>query len=685
MLLICLLIFMAYGTSPAEAYSANGVPVRALILVDEGNPYADSSSELFERTQRVLNINKIPYDILDISQIDQNTFLDSTSNLRYSVLVILGSGWKIDSAKSQLILEVTDEGMGVVGLAPDSADTDLMPLFGINELGTTWLNSENSPSFQIVKDKFTIAHEGGTIDMGFVYLDHHLLPDAEVVASYGDPGVPAVWTYQYGDGKTVFHNQAGIWERLYWGITLQSILYAMPIGVACPINAGVIEVDDGPRSFYSTEQLQDYYYDFYYNFKEWLKAYNLTASFFVAFSYSGDINDFWANPEGLEWANDIIQSGYELGLHCGSEHTPLKVAYWGSQAVIDAEVDEMMQALEVLRSRLDNEYSTQLGEVISYVAPMNEMGNYGYEALDKGTNIRYVGTYFSSDNQALDKVTGRDFAWEGDLDIYNLPRIEAAFYDFNQPQYKEYSHDWMTLRSVIESGDSFLIFTHPDEAELLDEGEFPNSSVAGIFEGCKVWADYICSHYPYYRWWTASELGHYLENREGVLDAEWLPEANTLELRLSQPDDTVHIKTDLYLQKITQEAGTLSFVMGNVPCDLQSDDYDIIKVGQDYFVYAKDSKSSMPVKPKVPFSFKHTSITTTESHNIPGDSAALPLPTTKSNNMADDNVALPLPTTKSNNMADDNAALPLPTLLCIAIACVILVAGGVIVRRIRRE
>lgn len=643
-LLICLLVFVTYGTSPAEADSANGVPVKPLILIDEDNPYADSSSELFERVQRVLNVNKIPYDILDISQIDEDTFLGSSSNLRYSVLLIPGSGWKIDSVKNQLILEATNEGMGVVGLAPDSANTDLMPLFGIDELGTTWLSSQG---IQIIKDKFTFSYEGQRIDKPFQHIDHHLLDGAEVIAVFSDSGDPAIWTYSYGSGKVVFHNQDSVENHLYSGILLQSILYAMPLGVACPINAGVIDVDDCPRSLYSTEQLQEYYYDYYYNFKEWLQAYNFTASFFIAFSYSGDINDFWANPQGLEWAHDIVQSGYELGLHCGNEHTPLEIAYWGSQAAIDAEVDEMMAAWELLRDRLYDRYGTQLGEAVSYVAPDNEIGDYGYEVLDARTDIKYVGTTGLFDEYR----TVREFGWEGDLDIYNLPRTKGGFYGLAQPQYQGYSLGWMALRSVIESGDSYLIFTHPDELDLLDTSVFANPTMPELFEALTVWADYICRHYPFYRWWTSSELGRYLENREGVLDAEWLPEANTLELRLSQPDDVIHIKTQGYLGSISQAGDTVSLTFTSSASDINSEQYDIIHLGNDYFIYPKGSKASMPVKPEVPFSFKHISITTTES----------------------------------NNTEDNNAALPLSTVLCIAIASVMLIGGGVILRRIRRE
>jgi hypothetical protein len=609
-----IVLLTAPGIYSVRASSTYGIPIRAAVLVDEGYSSMSSYSDSFQNIRGILNVNKIPFDTWDISQIGNRTLLDSSSSPRYSVLLILIPGWRISSENSKLIIDATEKGMGAVGLLPDSANADLMPIFGIDELGTEWVTS---PSIQITKDKFTFSYEGETIyedsKKGFGHLGHHLLRDVEVVAKFAGSGEPAVWTHKYSAGKTVFHNHFGMLNYKYQGILLQSILYAMPIGVACPINAGVIEVDDCPRSFYSPKQ-QAEDCAFYPNFKKWLQTYNFTASFFVAFSYSGNIDDFWMHPESLECASDIIKSGYELGLHCGTKHVPLKVAYWGSKAAIDSEVDTMMNALDLLRQRLSEEYGTQLGEVVSYVAPALEMGDYGYEALDMRTNIRYVGTsYFS-----WEQVTNRDFGWERDLDIYNLPRIQGSFYGLSQPQDEGYSLSWNILRSVIESGNSFLIFTHPDELELLDKRRFPDATMAKVFEAFRIWGDYVSEHYPFYRWWTSSELGQYLEKREGTVNAEWLPQSSTLKLKLSQPDDTVHIKTNGYLKSISGVNDTIILTFSDLPCDFDSGKYDVVNIAHDYFIYAKDSKSSRPVVPKTPFVFESPTIPTTGLQNAPG-------------------------------------------------------------------
>ena len=631
------LILIPCGTSPVRAANVQSIPVKALVLVDEEEMERGSHSNLFQVIKESLDVNKIPFNTVDISEIDKHSFLDDSSSLRYSVLIMLSPGWKLEPPNSELIIDAAEKGMGVISTIADSTNSELMPIFGIDKLGTRWLKS---PSFQIVKDKFTFSYKDEIIEDNFGHLDHHLLPDAEVIAKFTDSNEPALWTYKYGAGKTVFHNHTISESIQYWGILLQSILYAMPLGVACPINAGAIEVDDCPRSFYSAKELQDWHYTFYRNFKEWLQTYNFTASFFIAFSYSGDISDFWVYPESLDCANDIIESGYEFGLHCGNEHTSLKVAYWDSKAAIDAEVDEMTQAWELLGDKLYDKYGTQLGEMVSYIAPNLEIGDYGYEALDTRTPIKYVGTYYFP----ADKVTDRDFGWERNLDIYNLPRIKGGFYEFNRPQSKEYAMSWHILRSTIESGDSYLIFTHPDELELLNKEKYPDATMTKVFEGFNAWGDYVSRHYPFYRWWTSAELGQYLENREGVLDAEWFPEDNVLKLKLSQPDDAIHLKTQEYLKSISQAGETITLTFSSSPYDFVSDKYDVVNIGQDYFIYPEGSKSSMPVVPKTPFEFR-------------------PAP---------DPTPAPTPITEPPNAQSE---LPLPTLLGVIVASIILVIG----------
>ncbi|MBE0481437.1 MAG: DUF2194 domain-containing protein, partial [Dehalococcoidia bacterium] len=619
----------------AEA-AVTAVPMRLAILTDEGT---GGDSELMRSLNRILTVNRLPFDVLDVSAGQTHEFLNGEANPSYAALLVQASGEKIDQANSEAIVEAVNRGMGLVGLGPASVNAELSSVFGIAQMRT---EARTAQSIRIEEDRFTFAYAGDILYGAFTYFEHILRPGAQIVAVITYAGQAAIWTDSHGAGKTVFHNNSNTSASHYQGILLQSILYAMPVGLASPISAGVIEVDDYPRSYYTDDQVREHHYDFITNFTRWLHAYNLTTTVFIAFSYSGNIDDYWIRPESLEGAHTVLSAGHELGLHCGSSHYPLDITYWNTEAAIDAEVDATMEALALLRERLLDVYGTELGDVISYVAPMNDIGDYGYIALDQRSDIKYVGTDFysasvegagtasagqdrgkpamrrSGEDRPRDSrgefadaattvqyhVTYRDFGWEPGTNIYNLPRVQGDFYPFNQPQDPAYAYAWGVLKSTIESGQPYLIFTHPDEADYLDKSRFPDSDMEGVFEAYTAWADFVAEEYPFYRWWTSSKLGNYMTERSGSLAAQWFPGEMTLELSGASGEDAIHIKTDLYLADISSYGDGISLVFQAEPAGFATIEYDVVKTAGDYFIYPTGTKSFLPVIPDTPFVFE---------------------------------------------------------------------------------
>ncbi len=610
-LLVCTSTLLIIGPVQANVI-AEHIPVRVIILTDEQHMEASTKSKLFESIHGVLNVNKIPFDVLDITDIGSFSFVDKASNLRYSVLLLLNHGWRLAPETSQLIIEAINQGMGIVGLSTESANQELAPVFGIESISTKRIGAHD---IVFLQDKFTFSYKGEYIAGSSEYLNHTTVPDADIVAVFNDTEGSALWTYEFGNSTAVFHNHNVAWTSNYQGILLQSILYAMPIGVACPVNAGAIEIDDGPRMLSSDEELQQYYYTHYTNLKNWLKAYNLTATFFIAFSYEGSTEMFWRYPQTLEWTADILQSGYELGLHCGSKHLPLNIERWGSESAVIEEVDEMMKATALLKERLWSEYGIEMPEITAYVPPTNEIGASGYKALDSRTNIKYVGGFFipavASEDEYLPPLDYspalRGFSWEGDLDIYNLPRIQGGFLVFNLPSDEESYKSWAILRGMLESGAPYIVFTHPDELLLLGMQHSGGQVMSSLFHAHRVWADYVTTHFPFYRWYTTSELGAYLEHREGVFDAEFMlyKDYSLLNLKLSQPNDAIHIKTKNFLTNIVRiDETTLTLRFKDSPPDKSKYfPYEIIRVNHDYFIYPETQESHRPIVPDKPFTF----------------------------------------------------------------------------------
>ena len=174
----------------------------------------------------------------------------------------------------------------------------------------------------------------------------------------------------------------------------------MPIGVSCPDNVMALDVDDCPTSYYTPTSLQEDYYDFMTNYLSWLKDYNAKSTFFTAFSYSGNAASFWDNPQSLQAATDIVESGNELGLHCGDLHLPLDEEYWGSTTAVTAEVNATNEAVQILKQGLLSQHGLNIGNITSYVAPGNCMTAEAYQALRQNTTIKYVGEGFGITSQA---------------------------------------------------------------------------------------------------------------------------------------------------------------------------------------------------------------------------------------------------------------------------------------------
>ncbi len=575
------LSFSLLAPLPASGEESPSIAATVMILVDEHHEFMGLDSDLYKSLQRVLNINKIKFETITLSKMANFSVYSEDKLARYSVLVLMAPGWKIDRAGSEMIARRVKLGLGLVGLLSDSANEWLAPLFGITELGKEW---RDAAGLAIRQDKFTFSYQGKKIAQPVSYLNHKLAKDADVIAGFIKSDFPAVWTYQYGAGKTVFQNSNAV-PMYYQGILLQSILYAMPVGVASPINVGVIEVDDCPRSFASRQELQEWHYNFLPNFLAWLKAYNFRASFFTAFSYSGNIDDFWKYNEGLEAARMIAEAGYELGIHCGSKHTPLDTQYWTDQASINAEAGKLAEAFDKMREQLAVKSAIKLGGAVSYAAPGNSLGKAGYLALDEYTDIRYVGVGYS---RGLDiphpdspfPPTFREYGAEAGTGIYNVPRYQASFFRMAE---SDEAAEWSIMRALMESGDTYVAFTHPDELDL-PEYDGNERDMARLFDAYEKWADYVTRYYPYYRWWTHAELGRYLEKRRGVIEAEWFPKEMTLYIKNAQPDDTIHIKSELSIESISKSGDTMVIRFRKEPVKLTTRDFDIVNLGNDTYI-----------------------------------------------------------------------------------------------------
>ncbi len=639
-------LLMTQGLGLVDDVSAQpgvtAIPIKACVIVDGDDQYGNVNSELYKSVSRVLEYNRIPWSTFDV-ETDTLTLAEGGNPL-YSTVIILASGAEI-GPWSNTILSATALGTGVVATRPEVANTTLDTIFGIQTLSTTWINFD---SLSIVANAFSLAYEDGDSisQPDSQLLNHQLAGSADVVvtARSGTGDYPSIWVNTYQEARTVYFNNNAMYTWYFQGLLLQGILYSMPMGLGSPVAAGAIQVDDSPRTYSDNptypNYTQDYYYNFYNNFLRFLDTYNLQTTMFISFSYSNNIADFWLYPQGVEAAARLLDAGHELGLHCGSVHVPLVPEYnpWFTEAGIDAEVALIMAAFDELSVRLQQApYNLPpLGPIVSYVAAANDISTYGYIAIDAGTDIKYVGVEFgltdvTDDGSGNPPLGGpypaaeRDFGWEPGRDLFNLPRTQGDIHVFSpdsaQNTPEVYESAIANLKCLIESGQPYTIFTHPDENIIIDPSG--NLTMAEVFSGYTAFADYIVDNYPFFRWLKTAELGDIMDSRAGSLNATWDPVAKKLLIANYAAGEALQIKTGLTLTNKTLNGTTLELTFGAS----EINDPDVFKQGtSDYFIYpigTGDNRISEPTQPFVYQAGIGPSVTTGSATAIAGTSATL--------------------------------------------------------------
>ena len=162
---------------------------------------------------------------------------------------------------------------------------------------------------------------------------------------------------------------------------LQSILYAMPIGVSCPVNAMALDVDDCPTSYYAPSDLQNNYYDFMTNYLAWLKDYNARSTFSRRFLIPEVFLSGITRKAYRSRRRHYSDSGSGNDWDCGDLHLPLDAEYWGTSADVTTEDNTTNQAIQALSQSLKSEYGIDLPPITSYVAPGNSMTDNAYQAI----------------------------------------------------------------------------------------------------------------------------------------------------------------------------------------------------------------------------------------------------------------------------------------------------------------
>jgi len=551
--LVSLVVIQLFPFQWAMAQRDGYIRIGVLVLEDDSAISNKFRSSLTD----VLSTNKIPVDMVKPSS-RPPPLADEEGNLRYSSVVVMGGSF--GEALVPIVDSASRQGIGIVFIGSSIPDRSafLKDTIGISAIGP----EVRVQNLTIASDLFTIGYGvGEAIPVFFSAEAHDFKADITILATAReratDRDIPVIVEARRDKSIVLFYNLGNIeMSELYLlnGLLLQGILHSMPVGVASPMGVAMIHVDDGPRPLYSRLEADAYYRGWQSNFRDFLLAYNFSATYYMIFSYrdahtdASHLFDIYVSEESMEWVHDVLASGSELGLH-GGNHISLFVGTSpnGQRFDDDSEIilymKNTMEAWRRLQSVVERRYRIALNDPHSYAPPANIIGREGYEALAQYTPVKWVSALSSWEHGPFaDKVTVRETGWEKGFynKIYNIPRTLGGILWITQGPPELYRWNMNALRNRVEAGGVFAIFTHPDEAYNVAGAAYktevtPRSvTIQNYTDALYEFGGLMTSSYPHLRWWTTSSVGKYLTYREGVgLEARYYPHNSSISIIFS--------------------------------------------------------------------------------------------------------------------------------------------------------
>jgi len=329
----------------------------------------------------------------------------------------------------------------------------------------------------------------------FSYLDILTLEGVAPIAAFQGSGRPLIWSYRFGEGRTIFWNNDWLAIKQFRGFAIQSILSVMPAAGQAIANWATIQVDDFPNapSIAEREPLATEYNGI--RFVDWVHEvwvpdmlglaheFGYPYSWYVVFNYNNTVSppfDFneWTNATVEFNGQDVLFGPYigyqvqrgphEFALH-GYNHISLLNSTWGS-------LENMVAGLEEARRRWE---ADSLGDPPrTYVPPNNLYDEDGVAALKAVfPTIRAIAGQSSGV-----KEEGGDQEFEPDARdpyFYDLPRWTDG-YVFDETLRHAFERETeLFLDSILREDRSVLELIDADYT-FLNERLADHYGIAGI-------------------------------------------------------------------------------------------------------------------------------------------------------------------------------------------------------------
>lgn len=476
---------------------------KVLIIWDKED---DLSHRYLNNIGWALDYAKIEYEVLELEKTEHLLFPDMREYS--SLILILNRIWKMGSEATMAgFKRYVKEGGSIISFYQGHSET-LAEIFGIKEYRGEY--PQQVPGLKFLQPLFPgteglelSGEETENTGLSLVLDEGVNLLAVSSGEVEGDPqGLPLLWEYRYGRGRTLFWNVDSLWEKSYRGFLVQSILMAQPVGIASLANVEVIFLDDTPLPMWNRVikpiegkgNITDT--DFY--LKEWWpetltlsKKYGIIYTAVAVFNYNGKVEPPYDNSQfhnGKDSASQrlgqaIVEAGFEMGVH-GYNHqslllsTPFEISKgWRTK-------ENMVLALRAAKEEWERTFPYP---PFTYVATSNAISPEGEEALHEVfPSVKVVSTIYNADEDE----TGKEFTvdpWNDNF--FNIPRMSFGY--VRTPD---------MMKEMLNGIGSFGVWTHfihPDD--VYNEERGLGKSWPELKEAIDELFSFVRSTYPWLR------------------------------------------------------------------------------------------------------------------------------------------------------------------------------------------
>lgn len=434
------------------------------------SPDSDVSQKLSVNLEKVCKWLKMDYELLDVSR------RDTVSYMEYDLLVIaledIENHFGTDIAR---VMDYVDKGGRLFwAIMPEEMGTCFNSVY--RKLGITDVGGFAQTDGFVFREELMPGSRGLEFE-GEEFTDiaaaFQLESGCKIYVESTENKIPLIWSYDYGEGRTIFYNATSSSADFFTGMLAGCITELYGEFMYPVINAKVVFIDDFPSMQYNSDSdvikeeynrtVKEFYRDIWWpDMQSAAQKYNVAYTGLFMATYNNIVE-----PERFEYVRDemeqyygnsLLKNNFEMGAH-GYNHqsltlaggTPAEMGYnpWKNQEDMEASLKKLIEITDDLFN--DVKFQT-------YVPPSNYLSETGRAAVVAALpDLKVISGVYTDEGSDGD-VYVQDFEMAED-GVAEFPRITSGML-------KSDYDDFVALNGCALYG-VYSHFIHPDD--ILDE------------------------------------------------------------------------------------------------------------------------------------------------------------------------------------------------------------------------